>query len=103
MWTWANEINVGNAEERAMTISSMNGFFYATTSFMPTLIFPQTMAPKFERGFPTVLSFSVGACGLILFANFLHQQQLRMEAEATACEVPAEVPESDVDETGWKA
>lgn len=48
-----------------MTISSMNGFFYATTSFMPILIFPQTMAPKFERGFPIVLSFAVGACGLI--------------------------------------
>ncbi|KAF0637856.1 hypothetical protein FPSE5266_00548 [Fusarium pseudograminearum] len=103
MWTWANEINVRNAEERAITISSMNGFFYATTLFMPTLIFPQTMAPKFERGFPTVLSFAVGACGLILFANFSHQQQLRMEAEATASEVPAEVPESDVDETEKKA
>ncbi|VTO84039.1 unnamed protein product [Fusarium graminearum] len=102
MWTWANEINVGNAEERAMTISSMNGFFYATTSFMPILIFPQTMAPKFERGFPTVLSFAVGACGLILFANFLHQRQLRMEAEATSRELPVEVPESDVDENEKK-
>ncbi|CAG1996776.1 unnamed protein product [Fusarium graminearum] len=102
MWTWANEINVGNAEERAMTISSMNGFFYATTSFMPILIFPQTMAPKFERGFPTVLSFAVGACGLILFANFLHQRQLRMEAEATFRELPVEVPESDVDENEKK-
>ncbi|KAF4121455.1 MFS transporter, ACS family, pantothenate transporter [Geosmithia morbida] len=29
-WTWANEINRGNAEERALTISSMNGLFYAT-------------------------------------------------------------------------
>ncbi|QPC67728.1 hypothetical protein HYE67_009959 [Fusarium culmorum] len=59
MWTWANEINVGNAEERAMTIS--------------------------------------------MFANFLHQRQLRMEAKVTAREVPAEVPEFDVDETEKKA
>ncbi|GKT41271.1 pantothenate transporter liz1 [Colletotrichum spaethianum] len=29
-WTWANEVNNGNAEERALTISSMNGLFYAT-------------------------------------------------------------------------
>ncbi|KLO80550.1 Uncharacterized protein LW93_13782 [Fusarium fujikuroi] len=63
--TWANEINVGNAEERALTISSMNGLFYATNSFLPILIFPQTMAPKFERGFPSVLSFALGACGLM--------------------------------------
>ncbi|KAM0554254.1 hypothetical protein ACHAO7_003384 [Fusarium culmorum] len=61
------------------------------------------MAPKFERGFPTVLSFAAGACGLILFANFLHQRQLRMEAKVTAREVPAEVPEFDVDETEKKA
>ncbi|KAM0385693.1 hypothetical protein ACHAPY_000232 [Fusarium culmorum] len=77
--------------------------FYATTSFMPILIVPQIMAPKFERGFPTVLSFAAGACGLILFANFLHQRQLRMEAKVTAREVPAEVPEFDVDETEKKA
>ena len=31
VWTWANEINNGNAEERAITISSMNGLFYATS------------------------------------------------------------------------
>ena len=30
-WTWANEINNGNAQERALTISSMNGIFYATS------------------------------------------------------------------------
>ncbi|GKT84196.1 major facilitator superfamily transporter [Colletotrichum tofieldiae] len=30
-WTWANEVNNGNAEERALTISSMNGLFYATS------------------------------------------------------------------------
>lgn len=29
--TWANEVNNGNAEERALTISSMNGLFYATS------------------------------------------------------------------------
>lgn len=32
-WTWANEVNSGNAEERALTISSMNGLFYATSGF----------------------------------------------------------------------
>ena len=30
-WTWANEVNSGSAEERALTISSMNGLFYATS------------------------------------------------------------------------
>jgi ACS family pantothenate transporter-like MFS transporter len=34
-WTWANEVNSGNAEERALTISSMNGLFYATSKSFP--------------------------------------------------------------------
>lgn len=63
--TWANEINVGSAEERALTISSMNGLLYATGSSMPIPIFPQTMAPKFERGFPSLLGFGVVACSLM--------------------------------------
>jgi ACS family pantothenate transporter-like MFS transporter len=58
-------VNVGNAEERALTISSMNGLFYATNSFLPILIFPQTMAPKFQRGFPSLLSFALAGCGFM--------------------------------------
>lgn len=78
-WTWANEINNGNAQERALTVSSMNGIFYATSksartpgifcshayllpdSFLPILIFPQTMAPDFKRGFPSILAFALMA------------------------------------------
>ncbi|KAH7178945.1 major facilitator superfamily domain-containing protein [Fusarium sp. MPI-SDFR-AT-0072] len=89
-WTWANEINIGNAEERALTISSMNGLFYATNSFLPILIFPQTMAPKFERGFPSVLSFALGACCLMLFADFLHKRELRLESERSSAAIPVE-------------
>ncbi|KAK1459753.1 pantothenate transporter liz1 [Colletotrichum melonis] len=63
--TWANEVNNGNAEERALTISSMNRLFYATNSYLPILIFPQTMAPTFERGFPSILSFALAAVILV--------------------------------------
>lgn len=35
--TWANEINNGSAEERALTISSMNGLFYATSESITTI------------------------------------------------------------------
>ncbi|KAH7232996.1 pantothenate transporter liz1 [Fusarium tricinctum] len=89
-WTWANEINIGNAEERALTISSMNGLFYATNSFLPILIFPQTMAPKFERGFPSVLSFALGACCLMLFADFLHKRELRLKSDRSSAAIPVE-------------
>lgn len=81
-WTWANEVNSRNAEERALTISSMNGLFYATSelnqmalngfhgliafpdSFLPILIFPQTTGPRFTRGFPSIVAFTVAAVAL---------------------------------------
>lgn len=65
-WTWANEvikpvlsyvcarvwlidqINKGNAEERALTISSMNGIFYATSKPSRIVLdkpaYPQTLS-----------------------------------------------------------
>ncbi|TDZ68015.1 Pantothenate transporter liz1 [Colletotrichum trifolii] len=96
-WTWANEVNNGNAEERALTISSMNGLFYATNSFLPILIFPQTMAPKFERGFPSILGFALAAVALV-YADFLHKRQLRQEADAAAEQPAAETKAADPDE-----
>ncbi|KAI1339463.1 pantothenate transporter liz1 [Xylariaceae sp. FL0016] len=90
-WTWANEINNGHAEERALTISSMNGLFYATNSFLPILIFPQTTSPTFPRGFPSILAFALIAIVLVLFTDFMHKRQLRQEADAAASLPPAEV------------
>ncbi|KZL67712.1 major facilitator superfamily transporter (pantothenate transporter liz1) [Colletotrichum tofieldiae] len=89
-WTWANEVNNGNAEERALTISSMNGLFYATNSFLPILIFPQTMAPTFERGFPSILAFALAAVVLVCIADFLHKRQLRQEAQLAVAQPVSE-------------
>lgn len=89
-WTWANEINVGNAQERALTISSMNGIFYATNSFLPILIFPQTTGPKFPRGFPSILAFALMAIILVFLADFLHKHQIKQKADATRDLPPSE-------------
>ncbi|KXS96243.1 hypothetical protein AC578_5484 [Pseudocercospora eumusae] len=90
-WTWANEVNSGNAEERALTISSMNGLFYATNSFLPILIFPQTTAPNFPRGFPSIVAFALAAVSLTLIADQFHKRQLRQEKSAAAEQPPAEL------------
>ncbi|PVH89465.1 pantothenate transporter liz1 [Cadophora sp. DSE1049] len=89
-WTWANEINNGNAQERALTISSMNGIFYATNSFLPILIFPQTMAPDFRRGFPSILAFALMAIVFVLLADFMHKRQTKQEAQAHLEQPPSE-------------
>ncbi|KUJ18712.1 pantothenate transporter liz1 [Mollisia scopiformis] len=99
-WTWANEINVGNAQERALTISSMNGIFYATNSFLPILIFPQTEGPKFLKGFPSILAFALLAIILVFLADYLHKRQLKQEVEAALASPPSEATDRDVSNEG---
>lgn len=52
-YSWANEVCAGDNEERAVVISSMNGFQYAVAAWLPIVIFPQTMAPDFRKS-PTL-------------------------------------------------
>ncbi|KAL3482084.1 major facilitator superfamily domain-containing protein [Aspergillus californicus] len=60
-YSWANEVCADDNEQRAVVISSMNGFQYAVAAWLPIVIFPQTMAPSFRYGFP-------GTFGLVIAA-----------------------------------
>jgi hypothetical protein len=57
-YSWANEVCAGDNEERAVVISSMNGFQYAVAAWLPIVIFPQTMAPDFRK-------LSIAACPIL--------------------------------------
>lgn len=48
-YSWANEVCADDNEERAVVVSSMNGFQYAVAAWLPILIFTQTMAPTFRK------------------------------------------------------
>jgi hypothetical protein len=58
-YSWANEICASDNEERAIVISSMNGFQYAVAAWLPIVIFPQTMAPEFRKEFDSSYLFLV--------------------------------------------
>ncbi|KAF7540299.1 hypothetical protein G7054_g1484 [Neopestalotiopsis clavispora] len=60
-YTWANEICADNNEERALVVSSMNGFQYAVAAWLPILIFPQVEGPTFRKGFPSTFGFTIAA------------------------------------------
>ncbi|KAL4965253.1 major facilitator superfamily domain-containing protein [Aspergillus stella-maris] len=60
-YSWANEICADNNEQRAVVISSMNGFQYAVAAWLPIVIFPQTMAPSFRYGFPATFGLVIAA------------------------------------------
>ncbi|KAF7917387.1 uncharacterized protein EAE98_010150 [Botrytis deweyae] len=80
-YAWANEICAGDSEERAIVISSMNGLQYAVAAWLPIVIFPQTEAPTFRRGFPATFGFVIAALLAILLIQFLHTRELKQTAE----------------------
>ncbi|KAJ6606038.1 MFS general substrate transporter [Mycena vulgaris] len=86
-WTWANEICSGNAEERAITIAAMNGFFYFFNAGIPNAIFLQTDGPTFRKGFPTTWAFGILAAMFVVLVQFLHNREVRLAGTKKAKEV----------------
>ncbi|EIM89145.1 MFS general substrate transporter [Stereum hirsutum FP-91666 SS1] len=81
-WTWANEVCNSDAEERAITIASMNGVFYACNAWIPNVIFQQTDGPTFRKGFPATWAFGVMAVIFVVPVELLHRREVLLEAQS---------------------
>lgn len=95
-YTWANELCAGDNEERAIVISSMNGFQYAVAAWLPIVIFPQTMAPTFRRGFPGTFGLVIAALISIVAIQLLHIRPSKKSNTECASNNAAEDEESAV-------
>lgn len=78
-YSWANEVCADNNEERAIVISSMNGFQYAVAAWLPIVIFPQTMAPTFRYGFPATWGLVIAALIAIVGIKVLYTREQRQK------------------------
>ncbi|KAF6826323.1 pantothenate transporter liz1 [Colletotrichum musicola] len=87
-YTWANEVCAGDNEERALVISSMNGMQYAVDAWLPIVIFPQTMAPSFRRGFPATFGFIFAAMIAVITIRLLiwREQKRNVTSPETSLE-----------------
>ncbi|KAH8700251.1 pantothenate transporter liz1 [Talaromyces proteolyticus] len=79
-YTWANEVCSDDNEERAFVVSSMNGFQYAVAAWLPIVIFPQTEAPSFRKGFPATFGFVIAALVVIAIIQVLVLREGRKRA-----------------------
>ncbi|KAH9902109.1 MFS general substrate transporter [Xylariomycetidae sp. FL2044] len=74
---WASVLMVGDAEERAIVVASMNAISQGIMAGTQTVQFPASAAPNFHGGFISVLCITVlqvGSCFLILY---LERRDLR--------------------------
>jgi ACS family pantothenate transporter-like MFS transporter len=78
--SWASEVTFKSAEERAVTIASMNAIGQALLAGLNIVTFPTPQAPRFEFG-------------LVVLIMFLHEKEKRrdavIEAQASSSEVEA--------------
>ncbi|KAL4762845.1 major facilitator superfamily domain-containing protein [Aspergillus foveolatus] len=82
-YSWANEVCADNNEQRAVVISSMNGFQYAVAAWLPIAIFPQTMAPSFRYGFPATFGLVIAATvSVIAIRLFIWRDERRAQQNA---------------------
>ncbi|KAL4948204.1 major facilitator superfamily domain-containing protein [Aspergillus filifer] len=75
---YQHEICADDNEQRAVVISSMNGFQYAVAAWLPIVIFPQTMAPSFQYGLPATFGLVIAAIiSVIVIQLFVMRDERR--------------------------
>ncbi|KII86299.1 hypothetical protein PLICRDRAFT_43891 [Plicaturopsis crispa FD-325 SS-3] len=96
-YTWANEIMAGDNDLRALTIGSMNGIQYSVSAWLPIVIFPQTMAPTFRRGFPATFGFVIAGLFIIVGIKLLADRDERRAKRESEPVLEESISESQVD------
>ncbi|KAJ3973457.1 pantothenate transporter liz1 [Lentinula raphanica] len=94
-YTWANELLAGDNELRALTISSMNGIQYSVSAWLPIVIFPQTMAPTFRRGFPGTFGLVISGLIVIVGIKLLADRDARRSGLQSSAKTNTEELEID--------
>ncbi|WWC61462.1 uncharacterized protein I303_104046 [Kwoniella dejecticola CBS 10117] len=80
IYSWWNEICSADPLERALVISGSNGLQYVMSAWLPLLIFKQTDAPSFRKGFITDFVFVLITLALLILVKILHGRELQERA-----------------------
>ena len=76
---WAHEICTDDNEERALVIGTMNEMAYVVQAWLPNIVWLETDAPQFHKGFMTMIFLSVA----LIVTSCVTRQLQRREQVAT--------------------
>ncbi|KAF7560375.1 hypothetical protein G7046_g3771 [Stylonectria norvegica] len=65
IYAWANEICAGNAEERAIVLSSMNTIGNTFGAWLPLFVWKTVDAPRYLIGYNWTIALDVGMLGML--------------------------------------
>ncbi|PSR81936.1 major facilitator superfamily domain-containing protein [Coniella lustricola] len=72
---WAHEICSDDNEERALVVGSMNEMAYVFQAWLPNVIWEETSAPEFHKGFMTMIFVAVAMICTAFVVRFLHHRE----------------------------
>ncbi|KAJ5736905.1 major facilitator superfamily domain-containing protein [Penicillium malachiteum] len=72
---WATEICGGDNEERAVVIATMNTMGEAVSAWLPLIIWKTVDAPRYHKGFMTMIFIALALIAMTLVTRFLHQRE----------------------------
>lgn len=74
-FAWAHEICSSDNEERALVVATMNEMAYVVQAWLPLLVWKQVEAPRYPKGWPTMVACSVGLAGTAGVIRYLHGRE----------------------------
>lgn len=75
-FAWAHEICADDNEERALVTGTMNEMAYVVQAWLPLLVWKQTDAPKYRKGFITVMVLAVCMMATAMVTRWLHLREI---------------------------
>jgi ACS family pantothenate transporter-like MFS transporter len=75
-FAWAHEICSDDNEERAFVTASMNELAYVVQAWLPLIIWQQVDAPRYPKGFVTMVFISAALIGTALAIRYLHRREM---------------------------
>lgn len=62
----------------------MNEMAYVVQAWLPLLVWEQVEAPRYPKGFPTMIGIAIGLIGTTFVIKFLHERQKARKGESFA-------------------
>lgn len=72
---WAHEICTEDNEERALTVGSMNEMAYVFQAWLPLIVWQQVDAPRYHKGWITMITMSCILITTTFIIRFLHKRE----------------------------
>lgn len=80
-FAWAHEICSADNEERALVTATMNEMAYVFQAWLPLVIWQQVEAPRYPKGYITMVFVGLGLIIVSFVVRYLHKQEIGEQAE----------------------